>query len=75
MLEKTDFDILLKYALDVLTKATDEMLDGYIMPKPFKNIKTNACSFCKYKSLCHYDFDKDGYRELKTKSLDDFKNN
>ena len=72
LLSKDEFENLCKYAFECLNGAIDEMLDGYIMPKPEKTGNYSPCDRCKYKSMCHYDIAKLGYREIKSKTKKDF---
>ena len=72
VLSNEEFKNLIDYAFDCLNGAVDEMLDGYIMPKPCKKTYS-PCDKCKYISMCHYSTKEKGYREVLTKSKNDFK--
>lgn len=71
VLAEDQMQSVMQYAIDVIGKAVDEMLGGYIQPKPYKNSKV-ACQNCKYASLCHYSVKKSGYRQIKKKNKFDF---
>ena len=72
LLSNTEFDEILQYVFDVLTKAVDEMIFGFIEPKPYA--KADApCKFCMYKALCHYEYSQKGFRELLKKDKYSFK--
>ncbi len=60
-----------EYSFNVLTKALDEMIDGYIEPKPYYD-NISPCEFCKFKSLCHYQISKIGYRKFENKDKSSF---
>ena len=47
----SDFQKYFDYALKVSEKATKEIEEGYIMPKPLQG----ECKFCPYKAVCKYD--------------------
>ena len=48
------------YAYKIASKAVDEIISGYIQPKPHKD----SCKYCKYRGICGYEEVK-GYRKLK----------
>lgn len=64
LLSNVELQELMKYSFNILNGAVDEMLNGYISPKPFKNSSKNSCEYCEYKSICHYDFMQNGYRSV-----------
>ena len=68
LLEQKEFLSLQKYAFKVINKALDEMLQGYIAPKPYKIGASNPCNSCKYKSICHYQIDSSGFRKIEIKN-------
>ena len=71
ILTREEIEALMTYTFDVLVKALDEMIEGYIEPKPYFDGKT-PCDFCKYKSLCHYEANKTGFREFTAKTKNSF---
>ena len=66
LLNKNEFFNIQKYALLVLNGAVNEMLQSYILPKPYKVNNVSPCDTCKYKSICHYQIDASGYRKLES---------
>lgn len=72
LLENQEIINLETYTFSVVNKALEEMLDGYIIPKPYKDGQYSSCDRCKYKSLCHYKKEELGYREIKPKQKTDF---
>ena len=72
LLSQAELDELQNYAFLVMQNAIKEMLSGYILPKPNKKGSTYSCDSCKWKSICHYNKDLSGHREIKTKTKKDF---
>ena len=72
ILSKSQFVQIQKYCFDVIEKATQEMLDGYITPKPYQKGNDNPCQYCEYKAMCHYSINKDGYRVIDKKAKNSF---
>ena len=68
MLTDKQFDELQDYVLQIVNNAVDEMLSGYILPKPEKD----ACANCKFNAICRYDAQKNGYRKFETKTKESF---
>ena len=62
-----ELNSIMEYACNILNKAVDEMLEGYIEPKPYLNSQKNSCNYCKYKSLCHFDIVRNGHRNTNIK--------
>ena len=72
LLEDGEILKLETYTFKVLNNAVKEMLDGYIIPKPYKDGSYCPCDKCKYKGLCHYKTEVSGYREITKKQKTDF---
>ena len=72
LLSLQEFANLKKYCFDVLNGAIDEIIGGYISPKPYKQPNANPCASCKYNSLCHYSIENCGYRAISPKTKKDF---
>ena len=72
LLEDDEILKLETYTFKVLNNAVKEMLDGYIIPKPYKDGSYCPCDKCKYKGLCHYKTEVSGYREITKKQKTDF---
>lgn len=62
MLSPEEYSALKEYTAKVICQALKEIKDGNISPKPTKN----ACSYCKYKLICKYSVEENGYREQST---------
>ena len=67
MLSSGQFEDVAKYTFDVINNAVDEMISGYIEPKPYVDSK-NPCEYCQYKALCHFEYEKKGFRKLTQKN-------
>lgn len=67
-----EFNKVSQYTFEVLSNAVNEMLSGYIMPKPYVAEK-NPCDYCQFKALCHYEYSKKGFREFERKNKTSFK--
>ena len=67
-LSPQEYADLKKYALSVMANALSEIKSGYINPKPTKD----ACKYCKYRLLCKWNSEDDGYREQTEKIEKDF---
>lgn len=61
-----NLEVYENYAIDVASKAIDEIADGFIEPKPDED----ACKYCPYKSICLHE-KINGERKKKNKG--DFK--
>ena len=48
---KENLEVYEEYAMKIANKAVDEIVEGFIEPKPDEN----ACNYCPYSSLCMYD--------------------
>ncbi|MGN1213022.1 MAG: PD-(D/E)XK nuclease family protein [Christensenellales bacterium] len=67
LLSNQEMQELIDYCYNILNGAVDEMLNGYILPKPYKEGMKNSCEYCDYKSLCQYDIMQNGCRVLNEK--------
>ena len=67
-LSPEEYANLKKYALSVMKNALCEIKSGYINQRPTKD----ACKYCKYKLLCKWNSEEDGFREQKAKIEKDF---
>ena len=66
ILDEREFLSIQKYALLVLNGAVNEIMQSFIQPKPFKEGNSYPCTTCKYKSICHYQIDVNGYRKIES---------
>ncbi|MBR4124486.1 MAG: PD-(D/E)XK nuclease family protein [Clostridia bacterium] len=60
------------YSFAVIDKAIDEIMSGYIVPKPYSSAQKNSCKYCKYKSVCHHLIERDGFRKIDKKNKTSF---
>lgn len=63
-------DMLKQYVFRVLTKLVDEIGSGVIDPNPYvRGINHGICSWCPYKTVCHYQFveNKRNYKVMTSK--------
>lgn len=63
-LSQDEFNNLKKYAVDMLVRTTNNIKTGNIKPLP---IEKTTCTYCEYSSICQFNCEKDGYREMPTK--------
>jgi ATP-dependent helicase/nuclease subunit B len=66
-LTNEEFNAIKDYCTNILNIAVDEMLSGYISPKPYSLEGKTSCEYCEYKSLCAYTVETKGHREISTK--------
>ena len=70
---KEQFDKLGNYAVDLITKACEDVLSGDITPCPIQigsNSGDSSCAFCPYKTLCRYDTSFGNYTRVGKKKDD-----
>ena len=65
---------LQNYCFKIANMATKEMLDGNLMPKPYKDGGT-SCDYCQFRAICQYNLDAKGYRKITTKNKTSFSKN
>lgn len=63
VLSASQFEDVMKYSEELAKKATDEIRQGNIAPKPYEG----ACKYCDYKGICGYDISLDGERKVSGK--------
>lgn len=61
---------ILDYTEAHLTETAENILQGDIRVRPFKNKKRNACKYCQYRSVCGFDV-KIGSMEYVPDNMDD----
>lgn len=49
---KAQFNVLIKFAQEILKKTGAKILQGNIDAKPFKSTKADACKYCAYAEIC-----------------------
>lgn len=52
---KEGFDKTMNQAADIAGKNAEGILSGETRAYPFVHKQTDACSYCKYRSICHFD--------------------
>ena len=52
MVDAKDFNNLTEYVYNLCNKAIDEILSGFITPKPSKNGDKTPCNYCKLRNVC-----------------------
>ncbi len=66
------FEILKKYVKGLMKNICEEILEGNVSIKPFKNKKTTSCKYCSFSSFCQFDTTmKDEYRKITVKKAED----
>jgi ATP-dependent helicase/nuclease subunit B len=66
-----EFEILRKYARKMVINICEDMLNGNISIKPYKQNKNTPCEYCQFKSICQFDA---SIKENKYKYLNEKKN-
>ena len=66
IMEPANMDLLGRYSEDIAKKGVEEILNGYIAPKPIGD----TCSYCSFKDMCGF-AQQDG-RNANTTKLDSF---
>lgn len=50
-----EFELLRKYARNIVIKLCEDMLGGNISISPYKKDKSTPCEYCSFKSICQFD--------------------
>lgn len=68
ILTEDQFLLLRKHLRNFLQQSGDEILGGNIAITPYRQGKENACQYCSYKPVCHFDpyLPENPYRNLPT---------
>lgn len=68
ILTEDQFLLLRKHLRDFLRESGEEILGGNISIAPYRQGKENACQYCSYKPVCHFDpyLPENPYRNLPT---------
>jgi ATP-dependent helicase/nuclease subunit B len=67
-LKPADFEKVLKFAERKIIELAEEIVSGKIDVKPYRLGTESPCSYCKYKSVCRFDWQVNDYNFLKTLS-------
>ncbi|MCM8709676.1 helicase-exonuclease AddAB subunit AddB [Clostridium sp. SYSU_GA19001] len=67
------FELLRKYAREMVIKLCEDMLSGNISINPYKQNKNTPCAYCNYKSICQFDpsIKENKYKFLNEKSKEE----
>lgn len=75
LINKEDMNVLLEFTIKSIKKTCQKMLDGIIKPYPVRRKSDNhsECQYCRYKNICKFDINLDGfsYKEIEKTSTDD----
>lgn len=64
--EEQDYYLLMDFVIQQAAKIGQQMKEGIIVPSPYRKKDQTPCTYCKYASLCRYDYqDRPYYRDLK----------
>jgi ATP-dependent helicase/nuclease subunit B len=78
-LKESDFEGVLKFTEKKIIQLSEEILSGRIEVKPYRLNQKSPCSYCKYKSVCRFDWQINDYNFLefldKLKALEKIKGN
>lgn len=76
ILTEEQFALLRKHLHNFLRQSGEELLDGNIAIAPYRQGKSNACQYCSYKPICHFDpcLPENTYRNLPVIQDQDFWN-
>lgn len=68
VLTEDQFLLLRNHLQDFLRESGEEILGGNISIAPYRQGKENACQYCSYKAVCHFDsyLPENSYRTLPT---------
>jgi ATP-dependent helicase/nuclease subunit B len=71
VLRPGDFEGLLRLAEGKIIELSEKILSGDIGIRPYRMNKGSACRFCKFKPLCRFDWQINGYNDLPAASRQD----
>jgi ATP-dependent helicase/nuclease subunit B len=78
-LKPADFEKALKFTEKKIIQLSEEILSGRIEVRPYRLNQKSPCSYCKYKSVCRFDWQINDYNFLepldKLKALEKIKGN
>ena len=66
-----DMQTVIDYAFYSAAKTANKILAGDFDCEPTKLGNVDACQYCNYKSICHFDGQTEGYKEKKIDKLGD----
>ncbi len=56
LVKARDFDRLMERVHFVVGRMCDDILDGRIPVRPYRQGKTMPCTYCDYRSVCRFEF-------------------
>jgi ATP-dependent helicase/nuclease subunit B len=65
-LEPADFEKVLKYAEKMIIESMGKILSGCIDVRPYRLSGKSPCSYCKFNSVCRFDWQINDYKHLIT---------
>jgi ATP-dependent helicase/nuclease subunit B len=65
-LRPSDFEKVLKFTEGKIVELAGEILSGRIDVWPYRLGTESPCSFCKYKSVCRFDWQINDYNPLES---------
>ncbi len=66
VLKPADFEKVLKFTERKIVRLAEEILSGRIDVKPYRLSGKSPCSYCKYKSVCRFDWQINDYNFLES---------
>ena len=63
-LRPVDFEKVLKFTEKKIIQLSEEILSGRIDVKPYRLTQKSPCSYCKYKSVCRFDWQINDFNHL-----------
>jgi len=65
-LKPNDFEKVLKFTEVKIIELAEEILSGRIEVRPYRLSQRSPCSYCKYKSVCRFDWQINDYNSLES---------
>ena len=65
-LRPADFEKVLKYTEDKIVQLAEEILSGKVDVQPYRIGTASPCGYCRYKSLCRFDWQINDYNFLQS---------
>ena len=71
--DEDQYEKLLSFVVNQAAKLGNSMQKGTITPSPYRKNDQSPCSYCRFKSICRYDYDDEPkWRDLKKVTKKDF---
>ncbi|WP_313530287.1 helicase-exonuclease AddAB subunit AddB [Anaerotignum sp.] len=71
--DESQYEKLLSFVVNRAAELGDSMQKGTITPAPYRKSDQSPCAYCRFKSICRYDYDDEPkWRDLKKVSKKDF---